>query len=317
MMNLNEMKYLNLLDEVLEVGIPKVDRTGVGTLSQTEGVSIPLHMSEGFPLVTTKKTRFKSIVGELLWFLSGSTDVKDLHSMDNHIWDQWAGKDGQFGPIYGEQWRHFGRDFQKRTCAGDCGIVSIDQISEVLISIKGNPFSRRHVVTAWNPQDVSQSEPPPCHLMFTLTVDPSLIDKREPGTLNLNFAMRSTDLFIGLPFNIASYALLLSLMAKECDLSPGNLTYTCIGDAHIYSNHVSQVVIQLDREPLPAPSLEVLDTPDLTKMIWSDGSPIELASFGSECNGKVQSYVRGRESDVKVILCNYKHLGALPAPVAK
>lgn len=228
--------YLNLIEEIIATGVEKSDRTGTGTLS-IFGPQMRFDLSEGFPLVTTKKIHTKSIVVELLWFLRGSTNVEELHEYGVTIWDEWANPVGELGPIYGSQWRRW------TTSDG-----SIDQIKEVINNIKSNPDSRRHIVSAWNVAELDNMALPPCHVMFQFYV--------VNGKLSCQLYQRSADVFLGLPFNIATYALLTHMIAQVCGLKAGELIIT-LGDAHIYLNHLDQVQKQLSRTPLPLPTLEL------------------------------------------------------------
>jgi len=234
--------YLDLLADVLEHGTEKTDRTGTGTIS-VFGRQLRFDLSAGFPLLTTKRLHIKSIVHELIWFLSGETNIQYLRDNGVKIWDAWADEEGNLGPVYGSQWRTW--------IAADGR--TIDQISEVIAQIKNNPDSRRHLVNAWNVGEVDNMALPPCHYAFQFYV--------AGGKLSCMFQMRSTDTFLGLPFNIASYALLTHMVAQQCGLDVGELIYTG-GDVHIYSNHVEQVKQQLEREPYPLPRLEIKRKPD-------------------------------------------------------
>jgi len=234
--------YLDLLADVLENGTEKTDRTGTGTIS-VFGRQLRFDLSAGFPLVTTKRLHIKSIVHELIWFLSGETNIQYLRDNGVKIWDAWADEEGNLGPVYGSQWRTW--------IAADGR--TIDQISDVIAQIKSNPDSRRHLVNAWNVGEVDNMALPPCHYAFQFYV--------ANGKLSCMFHMRSTDTFLGLPFNIASYALLTHMVAQQCGLDVGELIYTG-GDVHIYSNHVEQVKQQLEREPYPLPRLEIKRKPD-------------------------------------------------------
>ena len=227
--------YLDLLDHVLTRGVEKSDRTGTGTLS-TFGYQMRFDLREGFPLLTTKKLHTRSIIGELLWFIQGSTNVKWLHEQGVTIWDEWADADGELGPIYGYQWRSW------PTPAGD----HIDQLAGVINSIKAVPDSRRHIVSAWNVADLADMALPPCHAMFQFYV--------AQGRLSCQLYQRSADIFLGVPFNIASYALLTHLVAHVCDLGVGDFVHT-LGDAHLYLNHLDQARLQVRREPRPLPKL--------------------------------------------------------------
>lgn len=230
-------QYLDLLEHVLEKGVTKEDRTGTGTIS-VFGYQMRFDLSEGFPLLTTKKLHLKSIIHELLWFLNGETNVQYLNENGVRIWNEWAGEDGELGRIYGYQWRSW-------TNPGD---GNIDQISGVIDSIRNNPDSRRHIVSAWNVSDLDKMALPPCHILFQFYV--------ANGKLSCQLYQRSADIFLGVPFNIASYAILLKMMAQVTGLEPGDFVHT-LGDAHIYLNHVDQVKLQLTREPRSLPDLHL------------------------------------------------------------
>jgi len=238
-----ERQYLDLLQDVLTHGDPRGDRTGTGTLS-VFGRQMRFDLSAGFPLLTTKRVHFKSVVLELLWFLSGQTNVRWLQERGCTIWDEWADADGELGPVYGKQWRSW---------AGPDG-QTIDQIARVTASIRNNPESRRHLVSAWNPADVDQMALPPCHCLFQFHV--------AGGKLSCQLYQRSADLFLGVPFNIASYALLTLMMAKVTGLAPGEFVHT-LGDAHLYMNHRDQAALQIAREPLAWPTVTLVQRPDL------------------------------------------------------
>lgn len=228
-------QYLDLMRHVRENGTYKGDRTGTGTYS-VFGYQMRFDLSEGFPLVTTKKMFLKGIIHELLWFLSGSTNIKYLTDHNVHIWDEWADEHGELGPVYGSQWRSWpGPD-------GD----TIDQISRLVHDIKSNPNSRRHIVSAWNVAEVDNMALPPCHSLFQFYV--------ADNKLSCQLYQRSADIFLGVPFNIASYALLTMMIAQVADLELGDFVHT-FGDAHIYSNHLEQADKQLSRVPLPMPSM--------------------------------------------------------------
>jgi thymidylate synthase len=227
--------YLDLLDHVLTSGLQKSDRTGTGTLS-TFGYQMRFNLRDGFPLLTTKRLHTRSIIAELLWFIQGSTNVKWLQEQGVTIWDEWADADGELGPIYGYQWRSW------PTPTGD----QIDQLGGVINSIKAAPDSRRHIVSAWNVADLGDMALPPCHTMFQFYV--------AQGRLSCQLYQRSADVFLGVPFNIASYALLTHLVAQVCDLRVGDFVHT-LGDAHLYLNHLEQARLQLSREPRPLPKL--------------------------------------------------------------
>ncbi|HEY0616567.1 MAG TPA: thymidylate synthase [Kribbella sp.] len=230
-------QYLDLLDHVLTHGVEKGDRTGTGTLS-VFGHQARYDLTAGFPAVTTKKLHLKSVVGELIWFLSGSTNVKWLQENGISIWDEWADADGDLGPVYGYQWRSWPTPDGRH----------VDQIAAVIESIKTNADSRRHIVSAWNVADVAGMALPPCHAMFQFYV--------ADGRLSCQLYQRSADIFLGVPFNIASYALLTHLVAQQTGLEVGDFVHT-LGDAHLYLNHVEQAKLQLTREPRPLPTLEL------------------------------------------------------------
>ena len=225
--------YLDLLDQVLRHGADKGDRTGTGTLS-TFGYQMRFDLSRGFPLLTTKKLHTRSIIAELLWFIQGSTNIKWLQEQGVTIWDEWADADGELGPIYGYQWRSWPTP----------GGGHIDQLAGVINSIKTVPDSRRHIVSAWNVADLADMALPPCHALFQFYV--------AQGRLSCQLYQRSADIFLGVPFNIASYALLTHMVAQVCDLEVGDFVHT-LGDAHLYLNHLDQARLQLSREPRPLP----------------------------------------------------------------
>src|SRR6185437_2284178 len=235
------LQYHQLLKLVLEHGKFKADRTGTGTYA-VFGAQARFPLNDGFPLLTTKKLHVKSIIHELLWFLSGDTNVKYLNEHGVTIWDEWAGKDGNLGRVYGAQWCDW------RTTDGR----SIHQIDQVIGQIKKNPDSRRHIVTAWNPGEIEQMALPPCHALFQFFV--------QEGELSCQFYQRSADLFLGVPFNIASYALLTRMVAQVCDLKPGTFVHT-FGDLHLYANHLEQAKLQLSRTPYPLPRLQLRRRP--------------------------------------------------------
>lgn len=230
-------QYLDLLKTILDKGIQKHDRTGTGTISYF-GYQMRFNLQDGFPLVTTKKVHLKSIIYELLWFLNGDTNVKYLQDHGVRIWNEWADANGDLGPVYGYQWRHW------RTPDGR----EIDQIANLIEGLKKNPDSRRHIVSAWNPADVDNMALPPCHTMFQFYV--------ADGRLSCQLYQRSGDTFLGIPFNIASYALLTMMVAQVCGYKPGDFVHT-IGDAHIYLNHIEQVKLQLSRNPYPLPTMKI------------------------------------------------------------
>lgn len=230
-------QYLELLQHVLDHGSSREDRTGTGTVG-VFGYQMRFDLSEGFPLLTTKKLHLRSIIHELLWFLRGETNIKYLKDNGVSIWDEWADENGDLGPVYGSQWRSW----------PDGKGGSIDQIANVVHDIKTNPFSRRLLVTAWNPAEIQDMALPPCHCLFQFYVN--------DGKLSCQLYQRSADIFLGVPFNIASYALLTMMMAQVCGLQPGDFVHT-FGDAHIYKNHLDQVHLQLSREPRPLPTMRL------------------------------------------------------------
>ena len=230
-------QYLDLLQRVRDEGVRKLDRTGTGTLA-IFGHQMRFDLAQGFPLVTTKKLHVKSIVHELLWFLSGSTNIRYLQENGVRIWDEWADESGELGPVYGYQWRSWPAPDGRR----------IDQIAELMHALKTNPDSRRHVITAWNPSDVEDMALPPCHCLFQFFV--------SEGALSCQLYQRSADVFLGVPFNIASYALLTMMVAQVTGLRPGAFVHT-FGDAHLYLNHLEQADLQLSRAPRPLPRLEL------------------------------------------------------------
>ncbi|AZK47401.1 thymidylate synthase [Paenibacillus lentus] len=234
--------YLDLLQDVLEHGTVKEDRTGTGTLS-VFGRQLRFDLSEGFPLVTTKRIHLKSVIHELLWFLKGDTNIAYLKENNVRIWDEWADENGDLGPVYGSQWRSWEAPDGRK----------IDQIANVIEAIKNNPDSRRHLVSAWNVAEVDQMKLPPCHFVFQFYV--------ADGKLSCMLTMRSVDTFLGLPFNIASYALLTHMVAQQCGLEVGEFIWSG-GDVHIYSNHLEQVKTQLAREPYELPKLVIKRKPD-------------------------------------------------------
>ena len=236
--------YLDLLRTILEQGVRKTDRTGTGTLSYF-GYQMRFDLSEGFPLLTTKKLHTRSIFYELLWMLKGDTNIKYLHDHGVTIWDEWADANGDLGPVYGKQWRNWeGPDGHTR-----------DQIKEVVRQIRETPVSRRLMVSAWNPAEVDKMALPPCHAFFQFYV--------TEGRLSCQLYQRSGDVFLGVPFNIASYALLTAMVAQVCGLKPGTFVHT-LGDAHLYANHLEQARLQLTRTPFPLPTLEL--NPDVRNL---------------------------------------------------
>ena len=237
-------QYLDLLDHVMTHGVDKSDRTGTGTRS-VFGYQMRFDLSEGFPVLTTKRLHLRSIIGELLWFLRGDTNVRWLQERNIRIWNEWADENGDLGPVYGYQWRSW------PTPAGD----KVDQIAKVIESIRTNPDSRRHIVSAWNVADVDDMALPPCHTMFQFYVAPPA-EEGGKGRLSCQLYQRSADIFLGVPFNIASYALLTMIVAQLTDLEPGDFVHT-LGDAHLYSNHMDQAREQLSREPMALPTMTI------------------------------------------------------------
>ncbi len=238
-------QYLDLLDHVLTNGTRKSDRTGTGTIS-VFGYQMRFNLEDGFPLMTTRKLHLKSIIYELLWFISGNTNTRYLTDNGVRIWDEWADKDGNLGPVYGSQWRSWPAD----------GGRKIDQLANVIDSIKRTPDSRRHIVNAWNVGELDKMALPPCHILFQFYV--------ADGRLSCQLYQRSADIFLGVPFNIASYALLTMIIARSTGLKPGDFIHT-LGDAHIYLNHVEQVRLQLTRKPFKLP--EMIINPEVKDII--------------------------------------------------
>lgn len=245
--------YLELLQHILDKGTRKQDRTGTGTIS-TFGYQMRFDLQKGFPLVTTKKLHLRSIIYELLWFLKGDTNIKYLNEHKVRIWNEWADENGDLGPVYGHQWRSWGAPNGKH----------IDQISEIIDQIKNNPDSRRIIVSAWNVADIPQMALAPCHALFQFYV--------ADGKLSLQLYQRSADVFLGVPFNIASYCLLLHMVAQVCNLKVGEFIHT-FGDVHIYNNHIDQVNLQLTRDPRPLPTLKLNpDRKDIFSFQYEDFS---------------------------------------------
>ncbi|OYW82998.1 MAG: thymidylate synthase [Asticcacaulis sp. 32-58-5] len=266
-----EYQYLNLLREILDTGTRREDRTGTGTLGLF-GRQIRFDLSKGFPLLTTKKVHFKSVAVELLWFLKGDTNIKYLKDNGVSIWDEWADENGDLGPVYGKQWRSWsvsGATPDGRT---------IDQMANLVENLKVNPYSRRHVISAWNPAEVDDMALPPCHCLFQFFV--------ADGKLSCQLYQRSADVFLGVPFNIASYALLTHMVAQAVGLEVGDFVHA-FGDVHLYLNHVEQAKTQLERAPFAFPTLKLAESRDLFGFEYAD-----------------------------IALENYQSHGALKAPVA-
>jgi len=276
--------YEELLQYVIDNGEERGDRTGTGTISVFAPPPVTYrNIGEQFPLITTKKVHFKSVIYELLWFLRGDTNIKFLNDNGVRIWDEWADRDGELGPIYGEQWRDWAATREVPLCESNVSgfeFLCIDQIANVIKGIKENPLGRRHIVSAWNVGEIEQMALPPCHLMFQFYV-------RGGTFLDCQLYQRSADMFLGVPFNIASYALLTQMVAHVCGLKAGNFTHV-LGDAHVYSNHLRQVTTLLGRDPKPFP-----------KVVLSPG--IET----------IDEFTRG-----DVILMNYDPHPAIKAKVA-
>lgn len=252
-------QYLHLLERVLEEGNKKEDRTGTGTVS-VFGHQMRFDLSEGFPVLTTKKLHLKSIIHELLWFLNGDTNVKYLQDNGVRIWNEWADENGDLGHVYGYQWRSWPKENGE----------SLDQIKQVVHDIKNNPDSRRLIVSAWNAGDIENMALPPCHALFQFYV--------ANGKLSCQLYQRSADIFLGVPFNIASYALLTMMMAQVCDLEPGEFVHT-LGDAHIYMNHLEQVKLQLTREPKSLPTMNI--NPDVKSIFDFKFEDFSLENYES------------------------------------
>jgi thymidylate synthase len=257
-------QYLDMLRYVLENGVDKMDRTGVGTRS-VFGQQMRFDLSKGFPLMTTKKMHLKSIIHELLWFIKGDTNVKYLQDNGVRIWNEWADENGDLGPIYGSQWRNWNGE-------------GIDQLAQVVDKLKNNPNDRRMIVSAWNVSKIPEMHLPPCHMMFQFYV--------ANGKLSCMLYQRSCDMFLGVPFNIASYALLTMMLAQVCNLEPGEFVHT-LGDTHIYHNHFEQVKEQLRREPLPLPTMRLNpQVKDINDFKYED---FTLENY--ECYGAIKAQV--------------------------
>jgi len=250
-------QYLNLIDKILAEGVQRGDRTGTGTLS-IFGYQMRFNLKNGFPLLTTKKLHLKSIIHELLWFLNGDTNIKYLKENKVNIWNEWADKNGNLGPVYGYQWRSWPTSDGKQ----------IDQISNLIEDIKNKPSSRRHIVSAWNVADVEQMALPPCHCLFQFYV--------ANGKLSCQLYQRSADVFLGVPFNIASYALLTLMVAQVCNLLPGDFIHT-FGDTHIYINHLEQAKMQLTRQPKNTPIMKI--NPQINNIFEFKYTDFELLNY--------------------------------------
>jgi thymidylate synthase len=252
-------QYLELLDHVLKNGAEKRDRTGTGTIS-VFGYQMRFNLEAGFPLLTTKKLHLKSIIHELLWFIAGDTNIRYLNDNGVKIWNEWADKEGNLGPVYGCQWRSWPASGNRK----------IDQLSDVIGSIRNNPESRRHIISAWNVGELDKMALPPCHVLFQFYV--------AGGKLSCQLYQRSCDIFIGIPFNIASYALLTLMVAHVTGLKPGDFVHT-LGDAHIYLNHIEQVKLQLTREPYPLPGMIINpEVDDIFKFRFEDFTLVNYVS---------------------------------------
>jgi thymidylate synthase len=259
-------QYLDLLQHIIDHGIRKPDRTGTGTMS-VFGYQMRFDLSKGFPLLTTKRLHLKSVIYELLWFLRGESNISYLRDHGVSIWDEWADENGELGPIYGVQWRKW------KTADG----AVVDQISQVIEQIKGDPNSRRLIVNAWNVGEIGKMALPPCHLLFQFYV--------AGGKLSCQFYQRSADVFLGVPFNIASYALLTMMVAQVCDLNAGELIQN-MGDTHLYLNHIEQAKIQLAREPYPSPTMVL--NPNVNSIYEFNYDDFELINYQSHPHIKAE-----------------------------
>ncbi len=259
-------QYLDLLQYVLDHGVKKDDRTGTGTLS-VFGQQIRFNLQDGFPLLTTKKLHIKSIIYELLWFLRGDTNIRYLQEHGVTIWDEWADSQGELGPVYGSQWRSW------KTADGNV----VDQITQILQEIQANPNSRRLIVSAWNVGEINKMALPPCHVLFQFYV--------ANQTLSCQLYQRSADIFLGVPFNIASYALLTSMVAQVCKLKTGEFIHT-FGDLHLYSNHLKQAQLQIARQPFPLPKIKI--NPEVTSIFDFKFEDFELVNYQSHPHIKAE-----------------------------
>ena len=259
-------QYLDLLQHILDHGVKKEDRTGTGTLS-VFGFQMRVNLQDGFPLLTTKKLHLRSIIYELLWFLKGETNISYLNEHGVRIWDEWADEHGELGPVYGKQWRSW------QTANGQ----TIDQISQLVHQIQNNPDSRRLIVSAWNVGDIEQMALPPCHLMYQFYI--------ADGRLSCQLYQRSADVFLGVPFNIASYSLLTLMIAQVCQLKPGEFIHT-FGDAHLYVNHLMQARSQLKRQPFPLPTMKI--NPKVVSLFDFKYEDFELIDYQSHSHIKAE-----------------------------
>ncbi|MDQ6888681.1 MAG: thymidylate synthase [Bacteroidota bacterium] len=261
-------QYLHLLQKIIETGTDKSDRTGTGTRSLF-GHQMRFNLAEGFPLITTKKLHLKSIIYELLWFLKGDTNIQYLKEHGVRIWDEWADENGNLGPVYGKQWRSW---------EGANG-KTIDQVTELIHQLRNNPDSRRMIISAWNVADLPQMKLMPCHCLFQFYTTPSgLPDGEGRRKLSCQLYQRSADVFLGVPFNIASYALLTMMIARVCDMEPGEFIHS-FGDVHLYNNHVEQAKLQLTRKPFPLPQMKI--NPEVKNIFGFSFEDFQLINYES------------------------------------
>lgn len=265
-------QYLNLLQHILDKGTDKSDRTGTGTRS-VFGYQMRFDLNEGFPLVTTKKCHLKSIIYELLWFLNGDTNIGYLKEHNVKIWDEWADENGNLGPVYGKQWR----------CWEGADAVEIDQVKELIHQLKTNPDSRRMIISAWNVADLPKMKLMPCHCLFQFY---TVVDSNGRRKLSCQLYQRSADVFLGVPFNIASYALLTMMLAQACDMDPGDFVWTG-GDTHLYSNHFEQAQLQLTRTPFPLPQMKI--NPEVKDIFGFKFEDFELVNY--QCHPAIKAPV--------------------------
>ena len=271
-------QYLHLLQHIIDKGTDKSDRTGTGTRS-VFGYQMRFDLQGGFPLVTTKKCHLKSIIYELLWFLQGDTNIKYLKEHDVKIWDEWADENGDLGPVYGKQWRSW---------SGADGVV-VDQVKELIHQIKTNPDSRRLIISAWNVAELPKMKLMPCHCLFqfyTSPPTPLLAERGVKGTLSCQLYQRSADVFLGVPFNIASYALLTMMIAQVCDMEPGEFVHS-FGDVHLYNNHFEQAQLQLSRTPFPLPKMKI--NPEVKDIFSFKFEDFELMNY--QCHPAIKAPV--------------------------